>query len=297
MKVPGIKCENGHWNDLSVKKCRCGKPLTITSKSIALVDPDKLVPEQIGTFNQELPVHEQKCGRCFEINYKCFSGDPQKSGSIAERCTFCGKRELKSDGWKLYGQEEKVEKEEETPAEKPEEKKDEPESTAGSMRAHIIDIQNNAGGNQDGAAPQRVNTWGDALRRNAERQDSAQQNGNAEQQNAAQQTGQAPVLMLRAIVGGSQTFQLQPKENEAVVLGREAKLAGFLENDPGVGRYHCSLFFQNGKWHVVDFHSTNGTWLNDRQLPAGYPHSLNSDDKLRLGALQDSVTFRLLIES
>ena len=311
MKVPGIKCENNHWNDLSLKVCHCGKdlsvkvhrgqkPLIITSQSIALVDLDMWNADQIGTFNQELPVYEQTCSRCNTVNYKYFENTPQATGITTEYCISCFKRGLKQDGWKLYGQEELAADSGKTLPATAEAEPAPDKSTAGGIRGKIMDIQNKADGVQADSKPQEsaeppqmLNSWGAAIRSSSEKKNTTPQNNSVP---AVSQSSSAPILTLEAIVGGTQTIELQPKETEAHVLGREAKFAGFLEQDEGVSRYHCSLYFQNGEWHVVDFHSTNGTLVNGQRLTAGLPRILKNSDTLCLGSQEDSIAFRLLIK-
>lgn len=59
----------------------------------------------------------------------------------------------------------------------------------------------------------------------------------------------------------------------------------------GVSRRHCALLRRDGRLHVVDLGSSNGTSLNGERLEPHRPYSLADGDKLILGSMHFSVSF------
>ena len=51
------------------------------------------------------------------------------------------------------------------------------------------------------------------------------------------------------------------------LIGRERTTGGVVLHDPNASRRHAELFFSNGAWHVRDLNSTNGTLVNDMDVP------------------------------
>ena len=58
-----------------------------------------------------------------------------------------------------------------------------------------------------------------------------------------------------------------------------------------ISKRHCALIQKNGRVHVQDFNSTNGTFINDAPLKGEAP--LQNGDILKIGPL----AFRVVIES
>ena len=57
----------------------------------------------------------------------------------------------------------------------------------------------------------------------------------------------------------------------------------------GVSRIHASLQQTEGKITITDLGSTNGTYVNGRQIAPNTPHPLNTGDRLQLGELESFV--------
>jgi predicted component of type VI protein secretion system len=77
----------------------------------------------------------------------------------------------------------------------------------------------------------------------------------------------------RFLIGRSESCQLRPKSES-------------------VSRRHCILAIKDGRVLVQDLKSRNGTFVNDKRLPADKAKVLKDGDKLRVGKLM----FSLVIE-
>ena len=51
------------------------------------------------------------------------------------------------------------------------------------------------------------------------------------------------------------------------LIGRERTSGGIVLHDPNVSRRHAELFFDRGAWYIRDLNSTNGTLVNDMDVP------------------------------
>lgn len=54
----------------------------------------------------------------------------------------------------------------------------------------------------------------------------------------------------------------------------------------GVSRRHAQISYEAGQYHLMDFHSTNGTWLNRQKLTPHLNYPLHSGDIITLGRLR-----------
>ena len=90
--------------------------------------------------------------------------------------------------------------------------------------------------------------------------------------------GVEPQLEVIAAMGyePGTTFDL----SEGATLGR-AGSADIHVEDPFASSVHARIFARNGFMHVEDMGSTNGTYLNGRQLRK--PEQLKPADKIRIG--------------
>ena len=50
--------------------------------------------------------------------------------------------------------------------------------------------------------------------------------------------------------------------------------------DPLAAQRHARILLHEGKWQLMDTHSTNGTLLNGKSIPAGQPCPLSDGDTI-----------------
>jgi diguanylate cyclase (GGDEF)-like protein len=81
-------------------------------------------------------------------------------------------------------------------------------------------------------------------------------------------------------VEGEQVLGLRVPLADEVVLGREPACAVRLFADD-VSRHHARILADPGGHVLVDLNSTNGTWVNGRQV---HLHRLRAGDRVRIGA-------------
>lgn len=73
-------------------------------------------------------------------------------------------------------------------------------------------------------------------------------------------------------------------EEESLVLGRSSSCERTFD-DENVSRHHALLRLRSARdWCLMDLASTNGTWVNGRQIIA--PVTVVDGDEVRLGRLQ-----------
>lgn len=67
------------------------------------------------------------------------------------------------------------------------------------------------------------------------------------------------------------------------IMGRNPERAdGVIRGNLSVGRVHCVLLYENGRWFAEDSDSKNGTWVNGRRLMPGERIEIRPDDVLKL---------------
>jgi pSer/pThr/pTyr-binding forkhead associated (FHA) protein len=86
-----------------------------------------------------------------------------------------------------------------------------------------------------------------------------------------------PWARLRQVTPASVTRDIFHLTRPDVVLGRETGDIVF-SDDEFMSRRHAQIAFRNGRGHLEDLGSSNGTFLRLRG-----PHGLNSGDLIRMG--------------
>ena len=66
------------------------------------------------------------------------------------------------------------------------------------------------------------------------------------------------------------------------IIGREAEGMEIFAKQQTVSRRHARITLDGTQWMVEDLGSTNGTWVNERQIPIGAPWPLKPGDTLAL---------------
>lgn len=70
----------------------------------------------------------------------------------------------------------------------------------------------------------------------------------------------------------------------------ELDLTAYGGQERGVSRRHATIQWVEGSYVLVDQHSSNGTWLNDVRLAAGYAYQIPPGAKVRFGGLLVQLT-------
>lgn len=87
-------------------------------------------------------------------------------------------------------------------------------------------------------------------------------------------------------------------QTESVVLGRDPEsspVAALFASADNVSRRHASVgMAADGSAWVRDEHSTNGTFVNDSQIPSGHQVPLADGDRLRLAS---NITARVEVDA
>lgn len=88
------------------------------------------------------------------------------------------------------------------------------------------------------------------------------------------------VLAAPDLGAGGTVFPVRAGKN---VIGADRGSDIVLINDPEVSREHAILLHRQGSFHLSDRLSSNGTWVNDRELPASGTVLLSDRDRIRCG--------------
>jgi len=84
------------------------------------------------------------------------------------------------------------------------------------------------------------------------------------------------------VTEGAHKGKAIPVTKKEFVIGRDPK-CHLRPSSSAVSKRHCVLVFLDGKLFVRDMNSTNGTFINDKQIKG--EHELNNEDKLSVGPL------------
>jgi hypothetical protein len=96
-------------------------------------------------------------------------------------------------------------------------------------------------------------------------------------------------LAPRLLLTDKSTLNVELDPQAGVVrVGRADDNDVVLESER-VSRYHAELRWIGSRWLAFDLESTNGTWLDERRVPAGEGLVLDSGARLRLGDYELAV--------
>lgn len=100
--------------------------------------------------------------------------------------------------------------------------------------------------------------------------------------------GTVPVGRLVAVLaapdlGKGTVFAVRAGRN---TLGADRSSDIVLADDSEVSREHAVILHRNGTFHLADRLSTNGTWLNGREVPANGTVPLQDRDRIRCGGTE-----------
>lgn len=93
-------------------------------------------------------------------------------------------------------------------------------------------------------------------------------------------TGKRPKKMILKSRNGDVT--LQP-ENEAIIGRKESPYAEALSSLNLISRRHGKFVKRGRDWYIVDFGSTNGTYVNDSEVPPNMPVKFSVGDAIDIG--------------
>jgi hypothetical protein len=91
------------------------------------------------------------------------------------------------------------------------------------------------------------------------------------------------------------------QEEKAFILGRASAeiktnetlvdLTQFGALELGISRVHAMIRQSKGGYQLIDFESSNGTWLENQRLVPKQPYHLESGDRIRIGRLNILVFY------
>ena len=114
------------------------------------------------------------------------------------------------------------------------------------------------------------------------------------QDSVSENTGKKITLL--AVNYGQCIFTIDGTKESSYLLGRDANQKEFLNNDRRIGNEHCFIKYTDNRWYVVDNHSANGTFVNNRDIGDRGTKELADGDILKLGHDEDSLSFKVVIK-
>lgn len=97
----------------------------------------------------------------------------------------------------------------------------------------------------------------------------------------------------------SKAYLLRIKTNEVVnidqvifAIGKDKEKAAYYMQDNMISRNHASITMHNRQYYIIDHHSMNGTYLNQRKLDPEIEVKLNDKDEIRLAS--EVFIFRIM---
>jgi S1-C subfamily serine protease len=87
----------------------------------------------------------------------------------------------------------------------------------------------------------------------------------------------------RLVISGDQLYRGD------VVVGRSPDDSAYAVNEDSISRRHCAFYAQGNNLYVRDINSTNGTFVNGRQLSSGESVPLENGAEVRLGGVKFKV--------
>ncbi|MDX1437333.1 MAG: FHA domain-containing protein, partial [Anaerolineales bacterium] len=82
--------------------------------------------------------------------------------------------------------------------------------------------------------------------------------------------------------GPSPGQEIELTEEEHLIGRDPSSPTAITIQSPGVSRQHARIFQREGRWHIEDLNSSNGTFLNE-QTVVGEPQPLSPGDLIGLG--------------
>ncbi len=86
-------------------------------------------------------------------------------------------------------------------------------------------------------------------------------------------------IALKARSGGL-ILKLEP---EAIIGRQDSPYASLLAPLTLISRRHGKFVKRGGRWFIIDFGSTNGTYVNDKEVPANTPVAFSPGDAVDIG--------------
>ncbi len=78
------------------------------------------------------------------------------------------------------------------------------------------------------------------------------------------------------------------------IIGRGAVGAEYLAEIKTISRKHSKFYFEEGKWHIEDLGSTNGTYVNNDKIPSREKVKIGDGDSLKFSS---KFSIRVSIEN
>jgi len=88
-------------------------------------------------------------------------------------------------------------------------------------------------------------------------------------------------FILRSDTG--EVLQEYPLDKPEIVIGRAPTSDILLSKDKLTSRRHANVYYENGKYLLLDEHSANGTFVNGEQIEEAVPHELHDGDHVGIG--------------
>ncbi len=83
--------------------------------------------------------------------------------------------------------------------------------------------------------------------------------------------------------GCSREYELT---DSAAIIGSAAERSDCVINLPGISRLHARITFDGSSYYIKDMNSTNGTFVNDKELACFEIQEIRPEDRIKLGKVE-----------
>jgi len=261
------------YSDITVEICMCGTDLSRVKQVFIDIEKDSF-KDKLGEINDSLSYYVQRCSTCGRLNYTTSKSKPFL------RCYNCSQTMIASVVPASYIENNYLTENIETSNEKSTKR----ENSNSKRKTAAVSLLKS--GKKKNIPQEKTKESSSEKSKKAENKSAVESQGGVTEPKTEPKIS---VITLTAVNYNSVKCVIKaPDAKVPVMFGREAMMNNYLKSDMRVGKAHCYVFFHGNLWYVVDNKSTNGTFVNQKDIGYNRFAQLKDGDKIKFGHSQDS---------